>query len=332
MIVTPRELALRAELYHQMGSMLKAGLGLPSVIEQLAKHPPKNSFREPLQSILLQLNRGQTFAQSLTYTNKWVPEFDIYLLEAGEKSGRLPESFEMLSNYYRERAELIMSLIQKVAYPVFIFHLAVLIFPTSALQEMVKGSLLPFFLGKLLIVVPVYALVGLAIFSGQGRHGEGWRSFLEKALHMVPVLGTARRSLAMARLSATLQALIMAGVGIIEAWMLSAAACGSPAIRRTVVSWKTKLERGQTPSELINDSRSFPELFANLYHSGEMSGKLDESLGRIYAYFQEEGSRKMRSFLTVLGVTITLGIMIGVAVNIILFYMGYFKQIQDVSG
>lgn len=332
MIVTPRELALRAELYHQMGSMLKAGLGLPSVIEQLAKHPPKHSFREPLRLIMLQLSRGQTFAQSLTHTNKWVPEFDIYLLEAGEKSGRLPESFEMLSNYYRERAELIMSLIQKVAYPVFILHFAVLVFPTSALQGLVQGSIGTFFLSKLLILVPIYALVFLAAFAGQGRHGEAWRSVLEKVLHLIPVLGSARRSLAMARLSATLQALIMAGVGIIEAWMLSAAACGSPTIRRTVVAWKTKLERGETPSELINEAGAFPELFANLYHSGEMSGKLDESLGRIYAYFQEEGSRKMRNFLTMLGVAITMAIMLGIAAQIILFYMGYFKQIQDVSG
>jgi type II secretory pathway component PulF len=333
MIVTPRELALRAELYHQAGSMLKAGLGLPSIIEQLAKKPPKASFREPLNLVLYHLNHGMTFAEALTKTNQWIPEFDIYLLEAGEKSGRLPESFQMLSDYYRERAELIMSLIQKVAYPVFLFHLAALIFPVSSLQSLTgNGTIAGFFFGKLLILGPVYALVFLAVLAGQGRHGESWRATLEMILHAIPVLGTARRNLALARLSASLQALLMAGVATIEAWMLSAAACGSPSLRRSVLSWKVKMERGDTPSELINGDNAFPELFANLYHSGEMSGKLDESLGRIYQYYQEEGSRKMRNFLSMLGVAITLGIMIGIAANIILFYMGYFKQIQDVSG
>ena len=333
MIVTPRELALRAELYHQMGSMLKAGLGLPSVVEQLAKKPPKHSFREPLGIVLHHLSRGDTFAEALGKTNQWVPEFDVYLLEAGEKSGRLPESFQMLSDYYRERAELVMSLIQKVAYPVFLFHLAAMIFPVSSLQGLTRdGTVIQFLLGKLFIFGPVYAVVFLAVLSAQGRHGESWRATLEMILHPIPVLGTARRYLALARLSASLQALLMAGVTTIEAWMLSAAACGSPSIRRTVDSWRTNLERGDTPSDLINRSSPFPELFANLYHSGEVSGKLDESLGRIYAYYQEEGSRKMRNFLTSLGVMITLGIMIGIALNIILFYMGYFKQIQDVSG
>jgi type II secretory pathway component PulF len=31
-----------------------------------------------------------------------------------------------------------------------------------------------------------------------------------------------------------------------------------------------------TPADLVNQTRYFPELFANLYHTGEMSGKLDE--------------------------------------------------------
>ncbi len=333
MITTPRELALRAELYHQMGSMVKAGLGLPHVIEQLAKHPPKHSFREPLGIVTQHLRMGNTFAEALGKTGEWMPKFDIYLMEAGEKSGRLPECFEMLANYYRERAALINALLQKIAYPVFLFHLAALVFPVSSLQSLVKdGTPLQFVLSKLLILGPVYALVFLGVFAAQGRHGEHWRAVIEKLLHPIPVLGTARRDLALARLAASLEALIMAGVTTIEAWMLAAAGCGSPAIHRTVLTWKSQMERGEFPSELVSNSRAFPELFANLYHSGEVSGKLDESLGRIYTYYQEEGSRKMRNFLTALGVAITLGIMLGIAVNIILFYMGYFKQIQGASG
>jgi type IV pilus assembly protein PilC len=333
MITTPRELALRAELYHQMGAMVKAGLGLPNVIEQLAKHPPKRSFREPLSIVTQHLRMGNTFSEALGKTGEWMPKFDISLMEAGEKSGRLPECFEMLANFYRERAALINALLQKIAYPVFLFHFAVLVFPVSSLQSLVKGGTpLEFILGKLLILAPIYAIVFLLLLAGQGRHGEYWRALIEGLLHPIPILGTARRNLALARLAASLEALLMAGVTTIEAWMLASAGCGSPAIHRTVLSWKTKMEQGEFPSELVSNASAFPELFANLYHSGEVSGKLDESLGRIYTYYQEEGSRKMRNFLTALGVAITIGIMLGIALNVVLFYVSYFQQIQGASG
>ena len=40
----------------------------------------------------------------------------------------------------------------------------------------------------------------------------------------------------------------------------------------------------------------FPDLFANLYSSGEVSGKLDETLKRLYAHYQEEGTHKPVSY------------------------------------
>jgi len=333
MITTPRELALRAELYHQMSSMLKAGLGLPSVIQQLAKNPPKHSFREPLQITLLHLSQGDTFSEALAKSGSWVPHFDISLLEAGEKSGRLPECFQMLSNYYRERAELVYSLIQKIAYPVFLFHFAVLVFPVASLVSLVKeGAIIQFVLGKLLIIAPVYIVVFLTLLAGQGRHGQSWRAFMEKLLHLIPVLGTARRSLALARLAASLEALFIAGVTTIEAWILAASGCGSPAVQNTILSWRNQLENGEFPSELVNNARVFPEVFSNLYHTGEVSGKLDESLGRIYRFYQEEGSRKMRNFLSAFAIMVTLAILLGIAANVIFFYVGYFKQINSVGG
>jgi len=94
----------------------------------------------------------------------------------------------------------------------------------------------------------------------------------------VPLLRTARKYLCLSRLSAALEALTSAGVDLIEGWQLSAAASGSPAAAGRGGGWKVPLETGATPAELINQSGYFPEMFANLYHTGEISGKLDDSL------------------------------------------------------
>ena len=187
-----------------------------------------------------------------------------------------------------------VSMISDLAYPAFLFHMAIFLFPFIAFFS--NGNLSLFLWRTFGVLIPIYVGIFLLIKSMQGRRGAGWRAFMERVLSPVPVLGTARHSLALSRLSAALEALLNAGVTIIQAWEMAATASGSPAILKTVLAWKPQLETGQTPSEVVNASSQFPELFANLYHSGEISGQLDDSLKRLRDYYQEEGSRKLHLF------------------------------------
>jgi type II secretory pathway component PulF len=155
---------------------------------------------------------------------------------------------------------------------------------------------------------------------------------MESVLHPMPALGTARRYLALGRLAAALEALLNAGVNIIQAWELAAAACGSPALRRTVFGWRHLLEAGQTPAELVTGSGKFPQMFASQYHTGEVSGKLDETLRLLHRFYQEEGSRRLHTLAqwTPRAVYICIALMIGY--RVVHFWMNYFNQISAAGG
>ena len=127
-----------------------------------------------------------------------------------------------------------------------------------------------------------------------------------------------------------LEALISAGVSIVEAWDLAATVSGSPALRRTVHGWRADVQAGQTPAEAINASGKFPDLFANQYASGEISGKLDESLRRLHNYYQEEGTRKLRAVAQWTPRIAYLIIALAIAWQVIRFWSGYFQQIRNV--
>jgi type II secretory pathway component PulF len=136
----------------------------------------------------------------------------------------------------------------------------------------------------------------------------------------------------LSRLAAALEALISAGVTIIEAWELAATASGSPALRRAVLAWKPQLLSGKMPAEAVGGCSLFPEMFANLYASGEVSGKLDESLGRLRQYYQEEGTRKLHAVAQWTPRIIYLLVALMIAYRVIQYWTGYFKQIQDAGG
>jgi type II secretory pathway component PulF len=327
LIITPHQLTRRAELYHQMAIMITAGLSVHKALEQLKHSPPSRALRQPISEWLDHLEQGHTVSQSLELMGKWIPSFDIALIDAGERSGRLDVCFRLLAKYYEERAQMARQMISDLLYPAFVFNFSIVLFP---LVELFKtGNLLRFSLTVAFTLGPIYLGVFFIILACQGRHGEKWRSTIERIARPVPVLGTARRCLALARLSAALEGLLNAGVSILSAWDLAATASGSPSITRVVQSWKPALQEGSTPSEMVSNSSQFPELFANLYHTGEVSGQLDETLGRLHNLYQEEGSRKMRALSKWIPMFVYLGVVCYVAWKIISFYTGYFQQVND---
>jgi type II secretory pathway component PulF len=326
MIVTPGQLTQRSEFYHQLAQLTSAGLGLVHALEQLARNPPSRSYREPIQGVLNELAKGYTLSEALDHVSGWLPDFDRTLIDAGEKSGRLDHSFQMLADNYSERATNAKEMISTLIYPAFLLHLLAAVMIIVFWRWFPALILLPLFaLGGL------YVFVALLIYAGQSKHGESWRAVVETVLHPIPVLGSGRHFLALSRLASALEALLSAGVTIIEAWELAAAASGSPALRRAVVAWRPRLDAGQTPAEVLQTASRFPELFRNQYTAGEIAGKLDDTMRRLRNYYGEEGSRKIRAVARWVPILTSIFIMIVIGIFVIWFWTFYYGQILNIA-
>ena len=293
-IITPGQLTRRAELYHQLSQLTAAGLPILRSLEQIERHPPSYAFRKPLRVAISDINNGSTLTEALRHSGNWIPSFDIALLDAGERSGRIDACFRVLADYYTDRARMARQMISDLAYPLFLFHFAIFILPFADLFTG-KVGLTTYGLKTFGVLIPTYFIGALLLYAGQGKPGEAWRSIIEVLLHPIPILGRGRRELALARLCMALEALINAGVSIVDAWELAATVSGSPQLRRAVHGWKPAVLAGQTPSEALSASGKFPDMFDNQYHSGEISGKLDETLRRMRQYYHEEGTRKIHA-------------------------------------
>src|SRR5208282_1832185 len=333
LIISPRQFVQRAELYHQLGQLMSAGIPIVRALEQIEPRPPASAYHQPLQRLLNEIAKGATLAESLQRLD-WLPAFDLALIGAGEQSGRLDTCFRLLADYYNDRARVIKQVISQLIYPVGLIHMAALIFfivlPFAASQF--NASLTLLFAKAALILSPLYGAVVLMIYATQSKHGENWRARIESLLRPVPILGTARHYLALSRLAAALEALISAGVNIFEAWDLAATASGSPALRRAVADWKPRVVAGQMPSEAVRLCPLFPETFANLYASGEISGKLDDSLRHLNRLYNEDGSRKLNAFATWTPRLVYMLVALFIGYKIVQFYTGYFNQISTITN
>jgi len=159
--------------------------------------------------LIQRIEQGSTFSEAIQTVEGWLPNFDSALLEAGERSGRLPQCFKLLAQYYSERCSLARQVIHDLMYPLFLFHFAIFIGPFPDL--FLTWNIIAYLTKTLGVLAPIYLITFVIIFASQGRHGESWRAFIETLTHWIPFLGPARRALALSRLAAALEALINAG-------------------------------------------------------------------------------------------------------------------------
>lgn len=333
MIFTPAQLNRRAELYHQLGSMIAAGVPLIQALEMCQRNSSLRASQKAIAEILAHLKNGLNLTDSMRQAHGWLPEFDMALLSAGEHSGRLDTSFNQLANYYTMRASILRDTISRLITTVATLHVFLFIFPLGLFINCAMGIInndyskcVPFIIEKIIVFGALYSTVLFLIFASQGHRGERWRSLVEHLYEIVPILCTALKYLALARLAAALESLISSGVSIVKAWPLAAAASGSPGLKREVSAWENDLEHGHTPAELVNRTRYFPDMFKSSYHSGEISGKLDETLGRLRDYFNEEGFRTLAFFTKILTGTIYGLVVMMVAYSIITNYASMFNS------
>jgi type IV pilus assembly protein PilC len=331
MILTPGQISRRANFYFQLGSLLSAGVPIIQALEQ-GRNNTGRSYEAPITTILGKLQQGATFSEAIEATGKWLPAFDRALFEAGEKSGRLDASFRSLGNYYTERAAMLRQILSGLAYPIFVLHLAVLIFPTTTLTRLfLNDGLRDFVIQKAAMLLPCYAIVFAGIAAFQGSRGERWRALLERFTNRVPLLGSARKDLAIARLAGALEALLSAGVPIIQAWETAAHASGSLKIKKIVTRSIPQMEAGVLPSETLRESSLFPEVFRNLYATGETSGQLDTTLHRLHNLYEEQATTKFQNIANWTPKLIFLLVAIGIGYQVISFYTGYFNQINQIG-
>jgi type II secretory pathway component PulF len=330
-MTTPGQLKRRAQLYEQLAATIAAGLPLMQALEMASRNRALSGSRATIMALIGHLKDGLTFADSMAKIAGWIPEFDRALLSAGEQSGRLDDAFRQLARNYAARARIIRDTLKKLIVTMVTLHVFLIVFPLGLLIAFAWGIMdgnyercIPFIIQKFVAFGFMYGAAFFVIYACQGNRSEFWRATMERMFIWVPLLRPAMINLAVARLTAALEALLNAGVPVIRSWELAAAASGSPRLKRDILAWTPHLERGVTPAEMISQINYLPEMFTHQYLAAETSGKHDETLQRLQIYFEEEGFNSLEMFAKVLN-GIVYGTVVAIVVyNVISFWVHYY--------
>ena len=113
-------------LCSELSMLLDAGLTVSDSIQILYDDEPGKDGKTVMQALLNGLEKGDPFSVALK-DSSFFPRYMIYMVEIGEKTGRLVETLRALSEYYERQVRLSVTIKNSVMYPAILLILMVVV-------------------------------------------------------------------------------------------------------------------------------------------------------------------------------------------------------------
>jgi type IV pilus assembly protein PilC len=154
---------------------------------------------------------------------------------------------------------------------------------------------------------------------------------LDRLMLRAPVLGDMLKKSAVSRFTRTLGTLISSGVSILEGLEITAKTAGNRVISDAIMASRASIAGGDTISAPLAKSNVFPPMVISMISVGEQTGGLDEMLGKIADFYDEEVDAAVSGLLSLLEpvMIVFLGVVVGGMV--VAMYLPIFDMVNSVQ-
>jgi type IV pilus assembly protein PilC len=141
----------------------------------------------------------------------------------------------------------------------------------------------------------------------------------------IPVIGSILNKAALARFARTLGTMFAAGVPLVEALESVGGATGNVVYTEAVARMREQVATGQALQLAMRQQDLFPHMVIQMTAIGEESGALDEMLGKVADFYEEEVDNAVDSLSSLLEpmIMVVIGGLVGSLV--IAMYLPIFK-------
>ncbi|HVN71707.1 MAG TPA: type II secretion system F family protein [Desulfomonilia bacterium] len=331
----------------QFSTMINAGLPLVQCLDILSSQQPKPSFKKILVQIKQDVESGSTFADALSKHPKVFDSLYVNLVSAGEIGGVLDTVLNRLAVYMEKNENLKNKIKSAMTYPIIVLSVAfivvavLMIFVIPTFQDMFKqfGSALPaptqlvvnlshFFRKFWWAMMIIIALLPVAFKSIRSQ--EKGRFYMDKMALRLPVLGDLLRKVAVAKFTRTLGTMISSGVPIMDGLEITSKTAGNVIVENAIRTVRTAISEGRSMSEPLEQTGIFPGMVVQMISVGEATGAMDQMLGKIADFYDEEVDTAVDALTSALEpmLMVFLGGVIGFVV--VAMYLPIFKMASAV--
>ncbi len=321
-------LRTKQSLYHSLGQLLRSGVPLPGALKSLAQ-TSSGGQRRLIRRLNDAINGGQTMGEALAAQRPEVSELEIGIISACEKSGRLEYGMTQLAEYHGAFATAREGMLKKCAYPAFVLHFGIFLFPLKTL--IVGGNVTAYLRETFGVLALIYGIALIFFLLIPLVRDAGSKSAaLDSLLRIIPMVGKIRRAFATSRFCATYEMQLDAGINVLDALEAAQRASLSGLVRTAIRRAIPEVRNGAQVGPLLAASGAFPEPMTRALCVGEQTGELDQELLRMASEYQAEALARLETLAEWVPRLIYVGILIYVGYSVVMMYKGYIADIGKI--
>jgi len=314
----------------QMSVMLESGIPLNNAVDILEQQATSKNLKSSLKIVSKSLKEGSQLSKAMLDQEGMYPDLLIRMVQAGEKTGKLDEVLEKMSEHYNKELKTSRQIRGAMIYPAVLAFLAVgavlallyIVIPSfSGIFEQ-SGMAMP--LPTRIVLAAsnfvrsywyiLFGVTGILVFLFlRYRSTEAGRYQLDRLKLWLPVIKGPMQKIVTARFASTLAILTSAGIPLVEAIESAAATTNNAVVIEKMKIANEGLQKGERLTGMITSTGLFPPMMLSMVKIGEESGSLESMLVKTSDYYEEELETAIKQLLSLLepAMIIVMGVIIG---------------------
>ena len=311
--------------------MISAGLPISKCLDILSRQTRNKKFSKILNSILEDVQKGNTLSDSMKKYPKIFPNIFTAMVRVGEESGRLSDSLKIMANQMDRDHSLVKKVRGAMIYPViiltamFIIGVVMMIYVVPTLisvfkeleAELPTSTKIIVFISDFLTeskFTALMILIGVSAFFIWFIRTKKGKRIMEIISLKTPIVSQLVKKINSARTSRTMASLISSGVNILEALDITKDVLQNSYYKEIIDKAKANIQKGDPISEAFKKATNlYAVLFGEMMAVGEETGKLPDMLYNIADFYDEEVSETTKNLATVIEpfLMIIIGVVVG---------------------
>ena len=332
----------------QFSTLLRAGVTIVDATNILSKQTSSKALRTALEQMEEDLKSGQALSVCAAKHKRIFSPMFVNMIKAGEASGSMEETLDRLAIQYEKQHRTKQKIQSALAYPmavaivaiVVVIFLLVSVVPTFVTMFEGFGAQLPaitlFVLNSSIFMQKYWYIVILffvAIFIGfyALRKNKQTKYYLDMMALKMPIFGSMIQKAVLARMTRTLSSLFSSAVPILQSLVIVEKIVENEVISEVIAKSRSSLENGRSLTEPMKQHWAFPPLVTQMIAIGEETGSLDEMLGKVADFYEEEvenSTDRLKSLIEPLMIVLLAGIVGTIVIAIIVPMFDIFNHVQ----
>ena len=328
----------------QMHALLRSGVPIIRSINIVGDSCKNQKLSTTLSNIATRLESGYAFALSVTKYHKIFPRLMAALINIGEQTGTLDNTFQQISIHLEKEDETKKRIKAALRYPI-------LVICTIAIAIVIMNMfVIPAFAGffaqfhaklplptRILIATShftihywwlVLSIIGGGIFTlvsyVKTRPG---RFMWDRYKIKIPLVGSIIERSLLARFSRSFALCFRTGIPLLEAISLIAATCDNAYMEKKILDMKTNIEHGESMTIAAKNTGLFNSLVLQMILIGEESGELDRLLDEVANFYEQELDYDIKQLSSLIE-PILIGVM---ACMVLILALGIFLPMWELA-